>query len=407
MSAMTSRIRNDVLISGGGIAGCVLGLLLANAGFVVSLVESRLPPETSPELDLRVVALSPAAIRLLTHLGIWPLPPGKVAPYSHMEVTGSATVSSLEFTAREIAANELGFIVEMRALHDALFRRLRERATVIAPDRIDSLRVLPDGIELALAAGGIQRAKLLVIAEGEHSALREQLGIRTHGRDYESSGVVCHLRTEQPNPGIAFQRFGPGGPLAFLPLADGRSSLVWTRPASKVPGLLALDDSAFAERLDHASGRRFGRVLEVSTRQAFPLRLALADSVITSRTVLLGDAAHRVHPLAGLGLNLGLQDAAALVEVLDAARLRGRDLGGEGTLKRYQAWRQSDAEWTAALVDAIERGFRGGDESRLPSLLQRGLGWINAAPPLKQLLAQAACGQLGRVPSVMRVTAGG
>lgn len=398
-----SRDRCDVLVSGAGAAGAVTALALAKAGFSVTVVETREPPPAEAALDLRVVALSPASIQLLTRLDLWPLPPGKASPYRTMEVTGSAGTGRLVFDAADIAQPALGAIVEMRALQARAFDALRARVALRVPERITEVRAGDDAIEATLSGGARLRARLLVVAEGEHSGLRESLGITTRGRDYASAGIVCHLATEMPNPGIAFQRFGPGGPLAFLPLAEGHSSLVWTRPQAEVPALMELSDADFAARLLTASAGRFGTVRVASARAAFPLRLALADDVIAARTVLIGDAAHRVHPLAGLGLNLGLQDAGALADVLDAARLRDRDIGGRATLKRYQAWRQSDAEATAGVVDAIERGFRAGDESALPRWLQRGLGWLDAVAPAKTLLARAACGQVGRVPSLMRV----
>lgn len=392
------RSSTDVLISGAGISGCVLALLLAEAGFKVTVVEAHVPPEATDELDLRVVALSPASIGLLAEVGVWPLPAGKAQHYERMFVTGSASDAALEFRASDIGRRDLGAIVEMRALHAGLFDRLHDRVVVCVPARAQTLRHRGERVHVTLDDGGVVDAAMLVIAEGEFSTLRDQLGVTTRGRDYESSGIVCALRNECAHEGMAFQRFGPGGPLAFLPLADDRVSLVWTRPQQEVADLLALPDDAFAAELARASGRRFGAVIDVGPRRAFPLRLALADSVIAERAVLLGDAAHRVHPLAGLGLNLGLQDAAALVDVLLAARTRGRDIGGIGTLKRYQAWRQSDAELTAALIDAIERGFRGGAASTLPGLLQRGLGLLHGVAPLKQLLVRAACGQSGRLP---------
>lgn len=400
-----SASRDEIVISGGGVAGATLALALTRAGFPVCLLEQRALPTPSATLDIRVVALSPSAIRLFQALDVWPLPDGKVTPYQRMAVTGAANSAGIEFSARDVAQPALGYIVELRALQVALHQALQasRRCDVRIGSAIAQLETQTDRIDLELIDGARKRASLLVIAEGEFSGLREQLGIGTHGRDYESAGIVCHLETEIPNPGIAFQRFAEGGPLAFLPIADGRSSLVWTRPSTEVDALLALDEPSFAERLTEASAARFGRVRLVSARQAFPFRLALADQVSAARVVLVGDAAHKVHPLAGLGLNLGLQDVAALVDVLTEARARNRDVGGRGTLQRYQAWRQSDAECTAGLVDAMERGFRGAADSGLPGLLQTGLGWLNHLRPLKRLLTEAASGHIGRVPSLMQV----
>lgn len=406
MTVQMKTAREDILISGAGVAGASLALALVRAGVPVCLLEQHRLPEPSDELDIRVVALSPSAIRLFEALDVWPLPPGKGMPYQRMAVTGSANDAGIEFSARDIAQPALGHIVELRALQVALHRALQ--AARLCDFRIGqsvaALNRRDEQLDLELSDGSRKRPSMLVVAEGEFSGLREQLGIGSHGRDYQSAGIVCHLETEVPNPGIAFQRFAEGGPLAFLPIAGGRSSLVWTRPTEQVADLLALSDAEFAERLGVASAHRFGAVRVVSPKQSFPFRLALADQVAGARVLLIGDAAHKVHPLAGLGLNLGLQDVAALFDVVMDARQRGRDIGGVGTLQRYQAWRQSDAEFTAGLVDAMERGFRGAADSGLPGLLQTGLGWLNHLKPLKRLLTEAACGQVGRMPSLMRVS---
>lgn len=394
---MNTRPVLDVIVVGGGAVGASAAAALAQSGFDVALIEPNAPTAAGDDapLDARVIALSPASTRFVERLGAWPLPAGRAFAYRDMEVRSDDAV--LRFGRDLVAEPALGWIVELRALQARLFDAARSRVAAVHAARVSECERGEREARVELDDGTRLRARLVVSAEGGRSSLREAAGVAVDHRDYQSRGIVAHLTTEQPNPGIAFQRFLNGGPLAFLPIDAGRSSLVWTRPESEVDALLALDDASFCAALSEASGRRFGRVMAATARVAFPLRLQLAERFHAERLVLLGDTAHVVHPLAGLGLNLGLIDAAALVDVLVDARERGRDLGSVTTLSRFDSWRRSDTHTAARAIDAIERGF-GGDLGRVGSLLSRGLGLVDALAPAKRFFAAAACGDLGRVP---------
>jgi 2-octaprenyl-3-methyl-6-methoxy-1,4-benzoquinol hydroxylase/2-octaprenylphenol hydroxylase len=397
---MNTRHLLDVVVVGGGAVGASAAAALAHSGFDVALVEPNAPVAAADEapLDARVIALSPASARFVERIGAWPLPAARAFAYRDMEVRSGNEV--LHFGRDLVAEPALGWIVELRALQARLFDAARARVAVHGARVVDCERGEREA-RIELDDGTRLRARLVVSAEGGRSSLREAAGIGVESRDYRCRAIVAHLTTEQANPGIAFQRFLHGGPLAFLPIDAGRSSLVWTRPASEVDALLALDDAAFCTAVGEASGLRLGRVVAATARVAFPLRLQLAERFHDERIVLLGDTAHVVHPLAGLGLNLGLIDAAALVDVLVEARERSRDLGSLATLSRFDSWRRSDTHAAARAIDAIERGF-GGEFGRVGSMLARGLGVVDALAPAKRFFAAAACGDLGRVPSLAR-----
>jgi 2-octaprenylphenol hydroxylase len=394
---MNTRNLLDVVVVGGGAVGASAAAALAQSGFDVALVEPNAPTAARDDapLDARVIALSPASVRFIERLGAWPLPATRAFAYRDMDVRASDEV--LHFGRELVAEPALGWIVELRALQARLFDAARSRVTAVHASRVVECERGEREARLELDDGTRLRARLVVSAEGGRSSLREAAGIGVDTRDYRCRAIVAHLTTERPNPGTAFQRFLKGGPLAFLPIDDGRSSLVWTRPEAEADSLLTLDDAAFCAAVSEASGLRFGRVVASTPRVVFPLRLQLAQRFHAERLVLLGDTAHVVHPLAGLGLNLGLIDAAALVDVLVDARERGRDLGNVATLSRFDSWRRSDTHTAARAIDAIERGF-GGDLGRVGQWLSRCLGLVDALTPAKRFFAAAACGDIGRVP---------
>jgi 2-polyprenylphenol 6-hydroxylase len=232
---------------------------------------------------------------------------------------------------------------------------------------------------------------LLVAADGAGSPLRERAGIGTHGRDYGQRAIVAHVHTERAHAQTAWQRFLPTGPLALLPLADGRSSVVWSLPEAEARRVQALDDAAFCNELGIASDFRLGRITAATPRAAFPLKLQLADIYQSNRFVLLGDAAHAVHPLAGQGVNLGLRDVAELRDTLAAAREEERDIAGAHILRRYARRRRSADTLDAYGFDALARIYAW---QSLPLVAARGLGVriLDHLLPLKRRIAAHAAG---------------
>jgi len=385
----------DIVVVGGGMVGAAAALALSRAGFKTALVEARAPQPWQPqhEMDLRVVGLAPSSIQLLDDMDVWTsIREARSSAYSHMHVWDAESGASISFDAASEDRQQLGYIVENNLVQWTLWQAL-EAAGVqrVCPSQVLAFEAREDRIQLELDDGQSLNAGLLVAADGAASPLRQLAGIGTRGRDYEQSAVVAHLQTERPHENTAWQRFLPAGPLALLPLADGRSSLVWSMPEDEARRVLALDDQGFLGELGIASDFRLGRILATSARAAFPLKLQLAQRYQAERFVLLGDAAHAVHPLAGQGVNLGLRDVTEMRDTLVAARLAGRDIGAEHVLRRYARRRRSADTLDALGLDALARIYAW----QSPSLVAaRGFGvrLLDRLSPIKRRIADHAAG---------------
>lgn len=418
----------DVAVVGGGMVGAAAALALARAGFSTALLEARAPAawDAAAEVDLRVVGLAPSSLALLDDLGVWTsIRDARNGPYAHMHVWDAESGAAIDFDATDLGRDGLGHIVENSLVQWTLWQALdaaggsssasgnrslhcsdsgipavacaRSTDTSmcgvrrLCPAEVSGFEAGEDRIQLQLADGETLSALLLVAADGAASPLRQLAGIGTRGRDYAQRAVVAHVGTERPHRHTAWQRFLPSGPLALLPLADGRSSLVWSLPEAEAQRVLALDDRAFLEELGLASDFRLGRITSTTPRAAFALKLQLAERYQADRFVLLGDAAHAVHPLAGQGVNLGLRDVVELRDTLLAARNAGRDIGAAHVLRRYARRRRSADTLDALGFDALARIYAW----QSPALVAaRGLGvrLLDRLSPLKRRLSEHAGG---------------
>lgn len=386
-----SRARDcDIAIVGGGLVGAAAALGLQRRGWRVRLLERVAPPATpTAEIDPRVYAISPATQRFLRRLGVWDaMPVQRLGPYQRMQVWERTPGDALVFDAADLRAPELGHIVENQVLQAALWQALPAEA-VRTGVLVRALRRDDAAVTLELENGEQLSAALLVVAEGRDSALRAQLGIETTAGAYPQTAIVCHVRTSEPHRETCWQRFLPTGPLAFLPLADGRSSIVWS--STEAASLLELDDAAFRLALGQASQHALGTVLEATPRLRFALSVQHADTYAVERAVLIGDAAHVVHPLAGQGVNLGLADAEALVETLGEGPSAHRDPGRLRELKRYERARRAAVIDMIAVTDALYRAYAL-DLPGWGALRGLGLRTVNAVAPLRRQLVRRAAG---------------
>lgn len=389
-----SRARLDVVVAGGGAVGAACALALARAGLEVALVEPRPAPRWSAQQpDLRVYALAPDNAALLQRLGVWPrVLAARAQPYRRMCVWDAAGGGNLEFDAAAMARGELGWIVENGLLVDRLWAALEaEGVRLHCPARVEALEQDAAGACLRLDDGTRLEARVVVAADGAGSVLRRLAGVDVDAHDYRQRGVVGYVAPEHPHRETAWQRFLPTGPLALLPFADGLVSIVWTLPEAEAARVLALDDAAFSVELTDAAAARLGRMVPVSGRAAFPLRRQLVRSQVAGRVLLLGDAAHVVHPLAGQGVNLGLRDVAALVAEIEAAGRRRSDWAAPYRLERWARRRRSDNTVSAHAFEGIDRLF---SNPHPLATLVRGplLGMAGRLPPLRHALWRHAAG---------------
>lgn len=387
---MTSRANSPALetaVVGGGAAGAAAALALAELGRDVVLIdqrEHRPRPADSP-IDARVVAISPGSQRLLEALGAWQrLDRNRYAPYTRMQV--AAGRGQVVFDADQHGLDALGHIIEIPALVDALWAGIQahRRIRVRAPARLDALTLDTDRARLRLDDGTRLDVGLLIGADGARSAVRQAAGIGVDTDDYNQHAIVTHLTTESANPGTAWQRFTALGPLAQLPLPQGRSSLVWSVPNDQAERLMKLEDEAFLETLnEQAVGAPFGPVTAIETRHALPLIRRTARQRVSGPVALLGDAARNVHPLAGQGLNLGFADVAVLAELLAAH-------DAPHALPRYARRRGSDAALVAGGIHVLSelRGFG------LPALEGLGVGFsvMKRSRLARGVFVDRACG---------------
>ena len=390
-----SRARVDVAITGGGVVGTSCALALAAAGLSVALVEGREPaPWQVDQPDLRVFAFAADNVQLLQRLGVWEsVVRGRAHPYRRMQVWDAAGGDDLLFDADRFGRSELGWIVENGLLQDRLWAALPAAGVQVhCPARVEDMEQDEQGVRLRLDDGRRVDAAIAVAADGASSTLRQLAGIEVDQHDYLQRGVVAYVDSALPNQATAWQRFLPSGPLALLPVADHRCSIVWTLPDADAERMLLLDDAAFDRELTRASGGRLGALTLASKRAGFPLRRQLARHYVAGRVLALGDAAHVVHPLAGQGVNLGLRDVSALQRALaPSAQRRGQPRLSPQRLQRWARERRSDNAVAAYGFDAINRLFSN-DEMHLTLVRGPALGCAGKWPPLLQLFWKRAAG---------------
>lgn len=384
----------DVAIVGGGITGGTLACALAGAGLRVAVVEaSEPPPPPGDQWQLRVSAVTRASEEILRAIDVWDtLPLERTGVFREMRVWDATGSGSVHFDSAEIGSDALGHIVENVVLQRGIGTRMASLETLklFRPETLEDFQVEKDRVTLRLG-GARLHARLLVAADGSHSRVRELAGIQCDGGDYGQQAVVATMRTAIGHGETAWQRFLPDGPLAFLPLPGPFCSIVWSTLPEHAQALLAMDDQEFAGHVEEAFESRLGALEPVGERGAFPLRHLHARAYVAERLALVGDAAHTLHPLAGQGANMGLQDAAALAEVLHDNWSRGRDVGRLGNLRPYERWRKGRNQ----LMQQGLSGFQWLFGSRLePLRLARNLGLdlVDRSPPLKRLFMRYASG---------------
>lgn len=366
MHASSAENEFDVVIVGGGMVGASLACALADSGLRLAVLDSQpfaaqdaapanlfTSPSAEPAFDPRVSAITPASQQFFNEIGVWDaIAARRLSPYTDMHIWDGDGTGSIHFSAADIHADLLGHIIENSVIVAALQQRLcgSNNISLLTPVTLTGLTPPSSGsseaqVQIELADGRCLRTRLLVAADGANSTVRELAGFQTREWDYQHHAIVTTVRTTLPHHQTAIQRFMDAGVLAFLPLRanpvsslDGQRycSIVWSVLPEIAQELMALDDSTFARELQAAIENRLGTIESVDKRYSFPLRQRHAHSYVQQGIALIGDAAHTIHPLAGQGVNLGLQDASVLAAEILLALNKGRDFADVRTLRRYQ-----------------------------------------------------------------------
>lgn len=397
-----------MIIVGGGMVGAALACALAQRTALSILVleaQSHSPAWSEHDYHHRVSAVALSSQRIFQSLQIWDdIKNSRVSAFNEIHVWDAARCGEIHFDCYEIAESALGFIIENNLIQSVLQKKLQQYPQVkwLSSIQLKNFIEKENHVELVAHDGSIFTAQLAVAADGAHSWLREQANIQIEKQDYQQHAIVAAVRTTKPHAKTARQIFLETGPLAFLPLAEENlSSIVWSMSPEKSAHLLSLSDDAFMLELAHAFQHTLGDVTEISKRYSFPLHKQQAKNYIHSRVVLVGDAAHTIHPLAGQGVNMGLLDAASLVEVIVDAIKQHRDFASAHNLRPYERWRKADNLALQAGVDVIKQLFAS-DKQSVQSLRSFGLDMTNKMQWIKNIFTRHAVGDRDDLPKLAK-----
>jgi 2-octaprenyl-6-methoxyphenol hydroxylase len=397
----------DIVIIGGGLVGASLLRALQGRGLRIAVVEAvQFETRTEAGYDDRAIALAYGTQRIFSELGLWSGLVNDATPIHRIHVSDRGHCGFTRIDREDEGLPALGYVVPARALGQVLGEVVRgdEAVDLYCPAILSELSLEVNAARATVIRDGMPQtlaARLIVAADGAGSAVRDRLGIPVADRDYRQTALIANITPQLAHRNIAFERFTDTGPLAVLPMSQGRCAVVWTVDSRETEVAMGLSDSEFLCRLQERFGYRLGRLEHVGRRQAYPLRLIRAKESVRHRLALVGNAAHTLHPIAGQGFNLGVRDIAVLAEVLVDALSEGQDPGDLAVLNRYGVWRHADHQRVTAFTDILARLF---------SLPLPALGTVRAAgmlaldllPPAKRTLMRLTMGRSGRIPRLAR-----
>jgi 2-octaprenyl-6-methoxyphenol hydroxylase len=404
-TAAAALVEVDIAIVGGGMVGASLAAALAGSGRQLLLVESApFGTAAQPSFDERTTALGNVSRRIFEGLTVWNDMAPEAAAIKTIHISEAGRFGFARLTAAEQGIEAFGYVVPNRSIGAALWGRLRVAPDLIvqAPARVEDLDITSERVRFTVVDGSGRAvpvgARLLVAADGAHSQVRTAAGIGADVMDYDQVALVANLRADRPHEGHAYERFTPSGPLALLPRYDGGLAVIWACRPQRARELLALDEGGYLAQLQVQFGWRAGRFVRAGPRSSYPLKLTRATAAVATRTVLIGNAAQALHPVAGQGFNLGLRDAAMLAEVIAGT---DGDVGAPATLRQFIEWRARDRRGVVQFTDGLIRLF---GDSRPGAALLRNLGLLmfDLTPPAKDALARVSAGFGGPAPRLAR-----
>ncbi len=398
--------QTDIIISGAGLTGCTLAALLAKQGISSTIIESSNSAfkSSSARKDPRILSLTPATKRILSSIDIWhQLPVGKIGGFEKIHIWDDDTKADIVFNCSDVCAPALGYIVGQAVLQEVLEKLINSIPIINTMTGVTIASYIEDDgmINCELSDGRVIKSRLLVGADGANSQIRNLAGIAVECIDYHQKAVACIVQTQIPHDKIARQRFLSTGPLAFLPMhEENQCGVVWSTQSELADALLVLDDREFCLALEEAFESRLGEVQRCEQRVGFKLHRNQALSYFNRLCVLVGDAAHTVHPLAGQGANLGITDAAVLSQLLQQAKLDDRMLVSRQVLRNYERWRKTENKKMTLILEGLKNFFEA--ENDLVSFIRgNGMMMINHSPFIKNRIMKYAMGLSGDVPSII------
>ncbi|MCC8365582.1 2-octaprenyl-6-methoxyphenyl hydroxylase [Xenorhabdus sp. PB61.4] len=386
----------SVIIVGGGMAGATLALAISSLSrgqLQVSLIEAAEPAQEHPGFDARAIALAYGTCQRLNQIGIWSALKDCVTPITHVHVSDRGHSGFVNIRADDYNIPALGNVIELHNAGSRLFGLLKQAPNIrlYCPVKVSSVERFDSSVSITLDNGEKLTGKLLVAADGSQSTVASACHIPWQRQNYGQAAIIANVLTSENPQGRAFERFTKHGPLALLPMSEGRSSLVWCHPSEKLPEISQWKDSEFLHQLQKAFGWRLGKMLETGQRHCYPLVLSTAGQQISHRLALVGNSSQTLHPIAGQGFNLGMRDVMALAQVISEAVIEGLDIGSYNVLARYRQQRDIDREVTIGITDGLVRLFAN-DYFPLKAGRNLGLMAMEMLPLTKGTLARQTLG---------------
>ncbi len=394
----------DILIVGAGLAGNCLALALKDSGLRLAVIEAstREQLQNSPAGD-RALALSAGTVKLLQAINVWDGIQAAAKAIKEIHISDQGHFGKARLSAKKQGVDALGYVIAARDIEGHI-AKLVEQAGIeqICPARVIGLMSGIETVNVSIKKDELSMnlsAKLVVGADGGQSSIRKLLEISQQVTEYGQTALVTTVKTSLPHKNVAYERFTKSGPLAMLPVSDEECSVVWTRSHEEAEDLMAVNETDFIARLQECFGYQLGELTLSAPRRAFPLTLIRADNMVVGRTVIIGNAVHQLHPVAGQGFNLGMRDVAQLAEMLQVQRKNNADSGDAALLEQYAESRQKDHDHTIYFTDNLVKIF---SSDWLPMAAARsiGLAIMDHIPPAKTVLAKHAMGLAGRLPRV-------
>ncbi|MBI6550018.1 2-octaprenyl-6-methoxyphenyl hydroxylase [Xenorhabdus lircayensis] len=392
----------NVIIVGGGMAGAILALAISSLSrgqLQVSLIEAVEPTQEHPGFDARAIALAYGTCQRLNQIDVWSALKHCVTPITHVHVSDRGLSGFVNIRANDYDIPALGNVIE---LHDAgihLFDLLKQSPNIklYCPAKVHSVERLETSVIVTLDNGEKLTGELLVAADGSHSAIAQACNIPYQRQSYGQVAIIANVLTSEHPQGRAFERFTEHGPLALLPMSEGRSSLVWCHPLEKQSEINRWSQNEFLQHLQKAFGWRLGKMLETGQRHSYPLALSTSSRQVSHRLALVGNASQTLHPIAGQGFNLGMRDVMTLAQIISEAAVSGQDIGAYNVLAQYQQQRHADRETTIGITDGLVRLFA---NDYLPLKIGRNLGLMTMEilPPMRDLFARQTLGWVAQSP---------